>query len=77
MKIKMKAFPVVFFTVACKKHDCHVGVIQKESKDRADKLIIGSQITALECQVGGPARTSRCVDDWELTISSTGSLTIE
>lgn len=77
MKLKLKAFPVVYFTAHCKKHDCYVGIRTTTTTDRTDTDEVGGQITAMMCQVGGEPRTSNCVDDWELSVSSTGKIVVE
>ena len=76
MKIKLKAFPVTYFTVKCKKHDCWVEIRPQMTRDREDTLTVGGRLTALKCEVGGSAQHSRCVDDWEITISGPGDVTV-
>ena len=76
MKVKLRAFPVVYYTVKCKKHDCLVEVRHTESKDRTDMFVFGGRITALKCEVGGSAQHSNCVDNWELTVSAGGDAVV-
>jgi hypothetical protein len=77
MKVKLKAFPAIYFTAKCKKHECLVEIRVKQSTDRTDSFVMGGQITAIKCEVGGSAQHSNCVDSWEMAISSNGSVTIE
>lgn len=76
MKVKLKAFPVVYFTAKCKKHDCLVEVRVTESKDRSDMFVFGGRVAGLKCEVGGSAQHSNCVDDWEIAVSANGDVLI-
>ena len=77
MKIKLKAFPAVYFTVHCRKHECFAEVRIRESKDRTESFVMGAQIYAIKCEVGGSAQHSNCVDSWEMAISGPGAVVIE
>lgn len=76
MKIKLKSFPVVYFTVQCTRHDCWVEIRPKIMRDRSDIYDVGGQLTSMKCEVGGSAQHSNCVDYWEITISGPGNVTV-
>ncbi len=77
MKLKLRAFPVVYFTARCAKHDCWVAVRPQGSTETTGTHIVASQLIAYQCKVGGEASKSKCEDTWELTISGPGPITIE
>lgn len=72
MRIKLGAFPAVYFTAKCNRHDCWVEVRVLGSTDRSDRHVIGGQLTAVMCEKGGEAKTAKCTDDWEMSISGSG-----
>jgi hypothetical protein len=76
MKVKVKAFPAVYFTVHCRKHECLVEIRPKMSSDRTGTFVMGGQLTAIKCEVGGPAQHCNCVDSWEMAISGNGDVVI-
>lgn len=76
MKVKLNAYPVVYFTVKCTKHECWVEVRPNLTKEQDDVFVVAGQLTAIQCQVGGSPRNGSCVDSWELTFSGGGDVTI-
>lgn len=76
MHVKLHAFPVVYFTLRCVKHDCWVEVGVIGSTDRSDRHVIAGSLTAMRCEKGGAPAQSNCSHTWEISISGPGDVTV-
>jgi hypothetical protein len=73
--VKLKAYPVVYFNVVCKKHNCKVVISFAGSTDYQKPDIVAGQIAAVRCQNQGSPPDGGlfdCSDDWQMVISGPG-----
>lgn len=76
MRVKLKAFPAVYFYMTCAEHNCKINVRVEGSKDFGSINVIGGQITTLSCDTGGPVDSATCLGSWEMVISATGDVAV-
>lgn len=70
MRIKLNAFPVVYFNAICTRHNCAVDL-----HVNGDESHVG-QITSIRCTHGDEPLIADCTENWELIISGGGDITI-
>lgn len=76
MRVKLHAFPVVYFTTRCVMHDCWVEIHPHMSTEKTDRHVVGGSLTAMECQKGGAPAKSNCSHTWEISISGPGDVIV-
>lgn len=76
MEIKFDFFPQAYFNTNCTKHECPVEIRIRESTRYRQTAVLGGEITALKCQVGGQVQVADCMDDWQISILGGGPITI-
>lgn len=73
MQIRLSAFPVVYFNVRCKRHECNVEAHVNTTKLVRNSMVVGAEIASMRCETG----KSQCTDDWELIVMGLGPIVVE